>query len=87
MEVVHTLYTEDVISKETFDDVKRSGGLLTGDTLKTLSDTVSKHPSQLETFGAVLLQSEETVGIGKNTLKDFGRYINNSNYVTIIIYY
>ena len=74
MEVVHTLYTEGVISEETFDDLKRSDGLLTGDTLRALSNTVSKDPHQLETFGTVLLQSEETVGAGKNTLKDFGRY-------------
>ena len=74
MEVVHMLYTEGVISEETFDDFKRSDGLLTGDTLRALSNTVSKDPHQLETFGTVLLQSEETVGVGKNTLKDFGRY-------------
>ena len=72
MEVTHTLYSEDVISKETFNDLKRSGGSLTGGPLRALSSTVSKDPNQLETFGTVLLQSEETVGIGKSTLKDFG---------------
>ena len=52
--------------------MKRSGGSLTGDPLRALSNTVSKDPNQLETFGTVLLQSEETVGIGKSILKDFG---------------
>ena len=72
MEVSQTLYTEGVFSEETFDDVKRSGKSLTGDPLRALSNTVSKDPNKLETFGTVLLQSEETVGIGKSILKDFG---------------
>ena len=72
MEVTHTLYTEDVISKETFDDVKRSDGSLPGGPLRALSNTVSKDLNKLETLGTVLLQSEETVGIGKSILKDFG---------------
>ena len=75
MEIAHTLYTEGVISKETFDDVKNSGGALTGRPLRALQNTVSKDPHQLEIFGTVLLQSEETVCIGKSTLKDYGRLL------------
>ena len=74
MEIAHTLYTEGVISEETFDDVKKSGGSLTGRPLTALQNTVSKDPQQLKIFGTVLLQSEETVRIGKSTLKDYGRY-------------
>ena len=72
MEVTHTLYSEGVISEEIFDEMKRSGGSLTGGPFRALSNTVSKDPNQLETFGTVLLQSEETVDIGKSILKDFG---------------
>ena len=75
MEVVHTLYTESVFSEETFDHVKRSEGSLAGDPLRVLQNTISKDPNQLVTFATVLLQSEETVGVGKSILKDYGKYI------------
>ena len=72
MEVAHTLYTEGVFPEETFDHVNRSGGALAGGPLRALQNTISEDPNQLETFGTVLLQSEETVDIGKSTLKEFG---------------
>ena len=74
MEVVHTLYTEEVISKETYDEIEQTGGLLTDDSLRALSSTVSKDPSLLKTFASVLLKSEETVRVAKDTLKDYGKY-------------
>ena len=74
MEVVQTLYTEGVISKETYDEIEQSGGLLTDDPLRALSSTVSKEPSQLKVFASVLLQSEETVRVAKDTLKDYGKF-------------
>ena len=73
MEVSQTLYTEGVFSEETFDHVQRSGGSLTGGPLTALQNTISKDPNQLVIFGNVLLQSEETVSIGKSILKDYGR--------------
>ena len=71
------LYTEGVISKETYDEIEQSGGLLTDGPLRALSSTVSKEPSQLKVFASVLLQSEETVLVAKDTLKDYGKYIVN----------
>ena len=70
---VETLYTEGVISKETFNEIKSSGGLLTDIPLRALSDTVSEDPNKLRVFGAVLLQSEDTVRVGQDILKEYGK--------------
>ena len=70
VEVVQTLYTEGVISKETFDDVEKSRGLLTDGPLRALSSTVSKDPNQLRVFGSVLLQSRDTVHVGQDILEE-----------------
>ena len=59
------LYTEDIISKETFNEVERSE-----DTLRAQLSTVFKDPNKLRAFVTVLLQSEDTVHVGKNILKD-----------------
>ena len=73
MEVVQTLYTEGVISKQTYHEIEQSGGLLANGPLRALHNTVSKDPRQLKTFASVLLQSEETVHVAKDTLKDCGK--------------
>ena len=70
---VETLYTEGVISKETFNEIKSSGGLLTDVPLRALSDTVSEDPNKLRVFGAVLLQSEDTVRVGQDICKEYGK--------------
>ena len=75
MEVVQALYTEGVFSKETYDDVEESGGYLAEGSLRALSSTVSKDPNQLKVFASVLLKSEETVRLAKDTLKDYSKYI------------
>ena len=72
-EVTHTLLTEGVITKETFYEVERSGGLLANGPLRTLSSTVSKDPNQLKVFGSVLLQSEDTVHVGQDILKEYSK--------------
>ena len=74
MKVVQMLYTEGVISKETYDEIEQSGGLLADGPLRALSSTVTKEPSQLKVFASVLLQSKETVRVGKDALKDYGKY-------------
>ena len=73
MEVVQMLYTEDVISKEIFNELESSEGLLSDASLKALSSTMTKDSDQLRIFGAVLSQSKETVGIGQDILKNFGK--------------
>ena len=73
VEIVQTLYTEGVISKETFNEVQRSGGSLTDGPLRTLSSTVSDDPNQLRVFSTVLLQSEETVRVANDILEEYGK--------------
>ena len=73
MEVTQILYTEGVISKETFDEIQSSGGLLTDIPLRALSDRVSKDPNMLRVFGAVLLQSKDTVHVGNDILREYGK--------------
>ena len=72
-EVVQTLFTEGVISKETFNEVQRSGGSLTDGPLKALSSTVSDDPNQLRVFSTVLLQSKETVRVANDILEEYGK--------------
>ena len=74
MEVVQTLYTEGVISKETLDNVQRSGGSLTDDPLRALCCTVSKDPKNLKVLASILLQSEDTVHAGNVILKEYGKW-------------
>ena len=66
------LCTEGVISKETFDEIHRSGGLLTDGPLKALSCTVSENPDKLRVITAVLQTSEETIHLGKEMFKEYG---------------
>ena len=73
VKVSQMLYTEGVISKETFDQVERSRGLLTDGPLKALSVTVSEDPKQLRKFAAVLEKSEDTVYEAKDILKEYGK--------------
>lgn len=67
------LYTEGVISKETFDDVESLKGSLTDGPLRALSSTVFEEPNKLRDFASVLLQSEDTVAIGNDILRDYGK--------------
>ena len=68
-----TLHTEGVISKETFNEVERSGGLLANSSLRALSSAVSEDPNRLRFFTNVLLQSEDTVCVAKDILKEYGK--------------
>ena len=73
MEVTQMLYTEGVISKETFDEIQSSGGLLTDNQLRALSDRVYEDPNMLRVFSTVLLQSKYTVRIGNDILREYGK--------------
>ena len=55
------------------DELESSGGLLSDTLLKALSSTITKDSDQLRMFGAVLSQSKETVGIGQDILKEYGK--------------
>ena len=71
--IVQMLYTEKVFSNETFDEVTKVGGSLSDGPLRALSNTVSKNFKQLKLFATVLLQSEDTVGIAKDVLNEYGK--------------
>ena len=73
MEVTQMLYTEGVISKETFDEIQSSGGWLTDNPLRALSDRVIVDPNMLRAFGTVLLQSKDTVHVGNDILREYGK--------------
>ena len=73
IEVTQMLCTEGVISKETFDEILSSEGLLTDNPLKALSGTVSQDPNMLRVFGTVLLQSKDTVRVGNDILREYGK--------------
>ena len=73
VEIVHMLYTEEVITEETCDEVKKLGGCLSGGPLTALFSTVSEDPKKLSVFATVLLQSEDTVCVGKDILKEYGK--------------
>ena len=73
VEVVQMLYTEKIISKETLEELIRSGGSLTNGPLRALSSTISEDQSKLRVFACVLLKSENTIHVGKNILKEYGK--------------
>ena len=70
VEIVQTLYTEEVISKKIFDVVESSRGSLADGPLRALSSTVSDDPNKLRVFGSVLLQSRDTVHVGQDILEE-----------------
>ena len=70
VEVAQMLYTENVISKETYDDIKRGGGLLA---TRVLQSSISKDLNKLRMYASILLHSKKTVPIGQNILQDCGK--------------
>ena len=85
--VSQLLYTERDISKETFDEIHRSGGLLTDGPLKELSCTVSEDPNKLRVITAVLQTSKETIHIGKEMLKEYSKWLIFIKKLLIIIFH
>ena len=86
MSVVRTLYTENIISKETFDEIQTSGGSLTDGPLRALSNTVSADPNKLRVLGTVLLQSKKTVHVGQSILEDIDSKLVNLLLQNVNIY-
>ena len=70
---METLYTEGVISKELFHEIKRSGGAVVNDHFKALCSIVSKNTEQLKLFASVLLQSRETIQVAQFMLQEYGK--------------
>ena len=71
VEIVYMLYTENVISKDTLNEMNRLGGVLGDGPLRELCTTVYEDPSKLQIFARVLLKFEPTVRIANDILKDY----------------
>ena len=71
MDVLQLLYTEGIISKEIFDEIEKSEGSITDSSLRALHTTLSENPNQLKVFLSILLQSKDTVHVGKDALKKY----------------
>lgn len=69
-EVTRKLYTEEVISKETSNEVVKFGGSLADVLLRTLCSTVSEGHNLLQKFASILLESEDTVCVAKDILNE-----------------
>ena len=88
METLWMLHKEGVISKETLEELERSGGSLTDDSLRALFNTVSDDPNQLKVFSTVLLHSEDTIHFAKDILKEYSKwFVFYGNCVIILITY
>ena len=73
VEIVQMLFKEKVISKETLDEVNKLGSVLGDGPLKALCTTVYENPDKLEAFASILLKSKQTVLIGQDILKEYGK--------------
>ena len=71
VEIVRMLHAENVITKETLNEVKRLGGVLDDGPLRALCTTVYDDHSKLQIFASILLKFEQIVKIGKDILKDY----------------
>ena len=81
------LYAGGVISKKAFNEIQSSEGSLTDNSLRVLSDTVSEDSNQLRRFGHLLLQSEVTLHIGQDILKEYGKCLQLSFILMIIMFF
>ena len=75
IKIVQMLYTERVISKETFDEMNELGGVLGDGPLRALHTTVSKDPNKLKALASILLKSEQTVPIAQDIMKEYGKQV------------
>ena len=74
MEIVQMLYTENIISKETLNEINTLRGVLSDGPLRALCTTVYEDPGKLKIFASILMKSEQTVSIAKNVFTDYGKY-------------
>lgn len=67
------LFTEGVISKETFNELKMSGGSLVDSSLRSLRSAVSTNYYKLKVFASILLQSRETAQVARDILEEYSK--------------
>ena len=70
------LYTEEVI----FDELDRSRGFLTDGALKAISSVVNEDSNKLRVLCTILQQSEETLCVATDMLREYGKW-----YISILI--
>ena len=73
MQIFHILYMERVVAKQTFDEANKSEDVLAEDCFCALRDVVSEDHYKIKVLGSVLLKFEQTVLIGKDILKEYGK--------------
>ena len=78
--VVQTLYTEEIISKQISNELENSEGVITYHQLTVLHTSMSENPNQLRKFATVLQQSEDTVCVANDILKEYSKH----RYIIII---
>ena len=71
--VVQTLYREEIISKQISNDLEDSEGYLTYPQLTVLYTSMSENPNQLRQFATVLQQSEDTLCVANDILKEYSK--------------
>lgn len=69
-EVAQKLYNEEIISKETSNEVTKFGGSLADVFLRALCSTISEGPYLLQKFASILLESEDTVCVARDILNE-----------------
>ena len=69
-EVTQKLYNEEIISKETSNEVTKFGGSLADVFLRALCSTVSEGPYLVQKFASILLESEDTVCVARDILNE-----------------
>ena len=74
MEIVQMLYTENIISKETLNEINTLRDGLSDGPLRALCTTVYEDPGKFKIFASILMKSEQTVSIAKDILTDYGKY-------------
>ena len=67
------LFTEGVISKETFNELKMSGGSLVSNSFKSLRSAISTNHYKLKVFASILLQSRETAQVATDILEEYSK--------------
>ena len=83
-EVIRKLYTEEIISKETSNEVANFGGSLADVFLRALCSTTSEGPYLLQKFASILLESEDTICVARDILNECAVHGKCSVYIFLM---
>lgn len=71
-DAIQLLFKEEVISKETADEVESCGGVLVGDSLRAIYATVAEDHNKLKILASVLLKCVDTESLANELLQEYG---------------